>query len=112
MITLYFALYLLRTANGLPMPVMDDSLACKFADVRLTEIQTNFSHQGFTYHSNHDFRFNFWHEDLAQGFNGNEKLVFQAWENSPTHKQQLLSNMTGVCFKEVNNYWVMDGYGS
>lgn len=104
---LYFLLFLYRHSFLLKM---EDPVLCHLADVRLKEVQIDWSHDGFFYHISHDnLPTGTYRENLAKNFSSPQD-VFKAWQNSPEHNKNLLAPMTSVCFRDSNNYWVMEGY--
>ena len=98
-----------RVDQGLPEVVYSETL-CGLADVRLSVIQDDFSHDGFyRLFSNTRGR---WFENLAhegRKIRG-EGGVFKAWLNSPKHELLLHSDIRYGCVVNENGYWVFLGY--
>lgn len=88
-----------RVQKGYPV-LKEDVLTCTIASFRLSQIQNNFSHDGF-----YALGLTNYAENLAQGFPTNES-VFKAWLASRPHRFNFLSYAKYGCVKEQNGYWV------
>ncbi len=83
--------------------------ACAFADIRLKEIQTDWSHKGFFVHAKEQFTTGVrgtFHENLAMRFY-DEPSVYRAWQASPRHNQNLQATSTRQCLRSSNGFWVL-----
>ncbi len=96
-----------RSENNLKQYVYDPSL-CVVANARLSEIKTDWSHNGFAKYIN-AVNFNYLGENLAKGFDDSYKM-FEAWLKSPTHRNNLI-NYTYSCLVRSDNYCVQE-FGS
>lgn len=98
-----------RIGQGKPEVQQLDAL-CGFTDVRIQQIQRDFSHAGFWELTAlaPDF---VWYENLAsEGWRiRGERGVFDAWKASPTHNAILLSEMEFVCIRHHGVFWVLTG---
>lgn len=83
---------------------------CTFAELRLKEVQTDWSHAGF-------YRMaaplqkatstkGTWRENLARNFN-DEASVYEAWKRSPSHNANLVATSSASCLRHANGYWVL-----
>lgn len=88
-----------RVQQGYPV-LKEDILTCTIASFRLSEVQTNFSHQGF-----YALGLTNYAENLAKGFT-TDNSVFKAWLASQPHRFNFLSYAKYGCVKEQNGYWV------
>lgn len=84
-------------------------ILCGFADQRVDEIQTDFSHKGYLLISENKIHkaggFYRTGENIARDFfNAND--VFRSWLSSPTHRENLDENFTESCIRCENNYCV------
>lgn len=80
------------------------SILCDFAAIRVHQIDSNFSHEGFQELSNkflHAAQFTGIGENLATGFTSAGE-VLQGWIKSPLHKANLDRDFTHLCI--VINY--------
>lgn len=77
---------------------------CAFAEQRLAEVQTEWSHAGF-YRAKKPIAGQ-WRENLARRYQ-TEAQVFKAWEASPTHNENLMATSTEQCLRSANGYWVL-----
>lgn len=117
---MFYKLNLYRIENFLPQTKIDDSV-CELADLRLSQIKTDFSHDKFnemfvkvengkvSSKDKYDH-----YENLGKGYPEktpveNLDLIFELWKKSPTHNKMLLSKMTETCFRTDGVYWVMEG---
>lgn len=99
-----------RETKGLG-DVTESTSTCDFAKIRVKEIQTDWSHNGFDQHVliNEDVPDGIWSENLAKNFT-NLELVLQAWQHSPTHNEILLQKeLTYMCIKRDGVYWALEG---
>lgn len=102
-----------RLANGVA-PVSELASICALVDIRLKEIKTDWSHDGFFKLITPLKKTGVWYENLARegtmirGMQG----VFDAWVASPSHNKNLLSKMTSVCIKKSGIYWTLIGWKS
>lgn len=102
-----------RTQFGLSS-ISEDSHSCDFAQKRSADIVTDFSHSGFnlnnilTYYPTYRYAI----ENIAYGQQDN--TIIQAWINSPSHAENMRSNVTYLCTRKTisngRNYYVMEGY--
>lgn len=94
-------------------------LICAFAEARLQQIQTDFSHSNFfgrttlikAYDKIGHTRANWlpkgmWRENLARNFS-TEEAVLEAWKKSPTHNANLLAPKDYSCLRSENGHWVL-----
>lgn len=90
------------------LPMKWDKQLCPFAAIRISEIQTDWSHDKFYIHAKEPFcpTCQKYGENLARGFYDEQKAV-DAWINSPTHLPQLESPWQNACIKEQNGYAVL-----
>lgn len=92
-----------RVENDLPQYEIDEKL-CKYASVRLTEIQSDWSHSGFKKQSR-EAGFNHTAENLGKDFQKPESML-NAWLNSETHRANLDRDYTHSCIKCENQHCV------
>lgn len=91
-------------------PVKHSDLLCPFAEERVREIQTDWSHKGFRAEvdnfTNAHREIDWIGENLAKEYD-DAKAVFVAWDNSPTHKENLINpEYSIVCFTVDNRHIV------
>lgn len=88
-------------------PYKESKSLCSLADIRLKEIQKNFSHDLFYSEVKNFYGNNEYHvaENLAKGFNTPDEVI-TAWLNSPTHKKNLVADYAYSCIKEQNGFIV------
>lgn len=87
-------------------PIETSTLTCKVAEIRLEDIQTDFSHELFkTRVANLE---GYWTENLAKGYVGSKDVV-NAWSKSIEHNKNLLADTPQICIKYKDNRWVMIG---
>jgi uncharacterized protein YkwD len=94
-----------RIQNGLK-EYKESSLLCKIASLRLEEIKTDWSHDGFykmaSYCGTMKCTLG---ENLARGF-ASSKDTLNGWLNSPTHKKNLETKFEYTCLETDGNYVV------
>lgn len=93
-----------RIENGLNALKHNESL-CEVADIRLEEIKTDWSHNGFDKYRgvNHPAGFPYLGENLATEW-PNTASTFNSWKISKTHNENLLlRNYTSICVKCVDS---------
>ncbi len=95
---LLIALLIPTLASATTTPV------CLFAEQRLAEVQTDWSHAGF-FKAKKPMGGK-WRENLARKFYSQER-VYQAWMNSPSHRENLLASSTESCLRTANGHWVL-----
>jgi hypothetical protein len=111
---LLFSLLFPFTAHALEHP-----LVCAVAEYRLTQIQTNWSHNGFyekgairkVYDQIGHTRANWlprgvWRENLARKFQTKD-AVYAAWQKSPAHKANLFAPSDYSCLRTASDHWVL-----
>ena len=80
------------------------AILCEYADIRVEQIKTDWSHSGFKAIS--DSRgFYRLGENLSNNLD-TEYVILQSWLNSPTHKANLDENFTHSCIRCEDNYCV------
>lgn len=102
-----------RKNQGKAEYVIDENL-CSLADIRVSEIKTNWSHEGFKERgssgSDELYSTGFINvgENLAQSTDGwsDENSLFYNWLNSPSHKENLDKDYSHSCVKCEDNYCV------
>lgn len=91
-----------RQAQGLQI-YKENELTCSFAQIRVKEIEINFSHDGFN-GKRMCGNLECWaSENLSQGFT-TEKDTLNGWLNSPEHLKNLKADYYYSCIKCENNY--------
>lgn len=90
-----------RVDNGLP-EYREDPSACKIADIRVQDIQLEFSHRMFVSRVNTGKIVG---ENLSRGFY-NDQDVLSAWIYSKKHRDNLLADFRGSCIRCENRYCV------
>ena len=95
-----------RIANRL-QPIVSEDSTCKYAQTRLIETKTDWSHSKFLTERSNRLG-GTWVENLAR--TANETNVLDAWINSPTHKQMLLADIKYGCIANQDGYWVFIGW--
>lgn len=99
-----------RTTNGLAS-VQTDRFTCNFAAIRVREITSNFSHDGFNTRVNNNAlpypSYTLVVENLAQTNNYQE--VIDMWINSPTHAANLRQNTPYACIAQNGDYYAYEG---
>ena len=103
MLDLLFTIYLRNVSYD---PTVQAKV-CQFAETRLDQIQTDFSHKGL--HSTPKPLTGIWYENLAKNFKS-EKKVYRAWRKSKPHNKILNSDMTYACLVSENKHWVLIGF--
>lgn len=96
-----------RMSKGEATYIVDQKL-CSYADKRLNQILTDFSHKGFEASSAEELGvtgFRRIGENLSMGFIEN-RAVLVAWLNSKSHRENLEESYTHSCLKCLNNYCV------
>lgn len=80
---------------------------CKIADLRLGEIMSSFSHDGFYNHTEelYSYGYDLIGENLAKNFT-TEHDFFYSWLRSPSHKENLEEDFKYSCLKCHNTYCV------
>jgi uncharacterized protein YkwD len=76
------------------------------ANLRVAEIQHNFSHTGLNKKHLTNKGLRHIGECLAKGYN-HMNQVMKAWDDSPEHKKVLLSKSKYIGIAEHNNYYVL-----
>ena len=85
-----------RSSKGLKKLVFDPSM-CDFANTRLKEIHTDWSHSGFLPVADTTYKYNFAGENLAKGYLS-EQETLDGWEQSPKHLEDMVDpNFTRTC---------------
>lgn len=79
--------------------------ACTFAQTRVKEIQTDFSHDGLYVHAKELPSGSYISENLSEGFNYAYETM-DAWVKSPTHLDNLKKDYTHSCIKCEKGYCV------
>ncbi len=91
-----------RQSQNLQLLIRSENL-CKIAIVRLSEIKTNWSHDGFNYKR---FCANcYLGENLAKDY-ATEDAILIGWLNSPSHRNNLTTSYTHSCIKTDGNHVV------
>lgn len=85
-----------RMSENKPSYVKDDSL-CSYANQRVQDIQTDFSHDKFVAMKKVD-RFIRLGENLSRDFQTNQETL-TAWLNSPKHRENLDDNYEYSCIR-------------
>ncbi len=99
-----------RASRGLP-PVQTDPQSCSFANLRASEISTDFSHNGFYNRANNRTlpysRYRLVTENLAWAPGGLNPV--QMWINSPSHAGNMLKNTPFVCVSQHGDHYAYEG---
>ena len=91
------------------------NLLCNLAQIRVEEIKTDWSHEGFKaknneiyskYCNENNIICTSVGENLAKGDFKNEADVVLSWENSPEHKQNMLGDYNVQCVAVSGTYYV------
>ena len=85
-------------------PYTTDQRLCSLAEVRLKEIKTDYSHNGFYKHLK-DFSYVDLGENLAKDFYSTNKTLSN-WLNSPSHRENLDAKFTYSCIRTDARYVV------
>lgn len=88
-----------RNENGYSILVEDDVL-CDFAEIRLIEIDSDWSHNGFKSKSQQLLLENGYlkvGENLYTGLAKNADAILTMWLNSPTHRNNIIDSYTNTC---------------
>lgn len=81
---------------------------CVFAEKRLKEIYTNYSHERFWQNVNNAYKYMYAGENLSKGF-FNEKTIFNQWINSPEHLANIVKpQYTDTCIASDSQYAVQE----
>lgn len=89
-------------------PIYLNTATCAFAQTRLVEVEQNFSHAGFYARVPELRREAYrWDENLAKNFPTPISVLY-GWENSPTHRANLLDTSTYGCVASDGKYWVLE----
>jgi uncharacterized protein YkwD len=88
-------------------PYIKNQTLCNLAKIRLNDIYTNWSHDGFVetvkwWFGNRQYDVS---ENLAKDMSF-EKQTLQKWLNSPTHKENLVKNYKYSCIAAKGGYAV------
>jgi uncharacterized protein YkwD len=94
-----------RVRNGLSPYIKDDRL-CEFADSRIYQLSTDWSHDGFYADTEYVKDFAEYGENLAR--NDATKDVLNAWLNSAPHKELLRSDFKYGCLVCRNKFCVLE----
>jgi uncharacterized protein YkwD len=100
-----------RIANGL-FAFESHSAVCGFAEIRLNELQNSFSHSGFDQRlQNGTFPypgFSSVAENIADS--SSYTNVFEMWQNSRGHNQNLLSDLKYACVARSGRLYVFESW--
>lgn len=88
-----------RTNNGYDT-YKTSQFTCNAADIRVKEIQTTNDHSGF--YKRYDGQGVRISENLGNNYPSEEGMV-RAWENSPTHRENLEKDYPYSCIRCLNN---------
>jgi uncharacterized protein YkwD len=104
-LTLYSTYQQYRSQHDLPPIGYNPALCANYGDIRVKEIQTDWSHNGFWIHEGKTSYYEIG-ENLAR-FYSTPEAVMNAWDNSPEHKRNLLDRgYYNVCFSIDGTYVV------
>lgn len=87
----------------------ENSVLCKYAEIRVSEIKSNFSHIGFRNLNDKIYKeskLGELGENLSKDFFSFESELLDRWLNSPTHKKNLEYDFTHSCIKCRDGYCV------
>ncbi len=95
-----------RYENNLT-PYMKSKIMCEYASIRLAEIRTDFSHDGFKNMKHPPCTTEICNmgENLARGQNSEQELL-TAWLNSPSHAENLYRDYKYSCIRTDGVYTV------
>lgn len=95
-----------RIKNNLKVYKFDKQL-CDFSDMRISQIQKDFSHNGFWSDTNKLFNQGYKRvaENLIRGYSP-EKSALESWINSPEHLKNLKDSYTNSCISTHNTFAV------
>ncbi len=93
-----------RIDNGYPAYI-ESASACKIADVRVKEIQSDFSHDGFIPTINKLGIVGAYGENIVSRRLLSD-LALRAWLQSPSHREALESNYTHSCIRTEGSHAV------
>lgn len=79
-----------------------DPTLCEYADLRVEQIKSDWSHDGF-YAMQKDGSFSLLGENLSR-YDYSPEYVFGEWLNSPEHRQNLERDFTHSCIRCEDNY--------
>lgn len=108
MIIIFALLTFYRFLSGVPGVEINQNV-CNFAEQRLVEVQSDWSHNKFLKRENDIRQPGSWYENLGKNSN-KPVIIFNLWKKSPKHNKVLLSDMKYICIKESNGYWVLEGW--
>lgn len=96
-----------RQHRGLPT-LQEDEALCELAKVRVEEVQTDWSHNGFyqrsqPFLSRHPYQR--LGENLARAFDDPAQVI-RAWDRSPEHQENLTYPYNRVCFAVSDDHIV------
>lgn len=97
-----------RLSLGFP-PYATHDAVCAFAQVRVREISSDFSHNGFNSRMGSGTlpypSFSYAAENIADV--SSFEAALDIWKNSPTHNQNLLSDSPYACVAGIGRYFVL-----
>lgn len=104
---------LFRVEQGLPeVPV--DQTVCWYAEQRLVETKTDFTHRQF-YTEKYSRKPGIWYENLGRikgkYYLFNVTQIVKDWKESKPHRKNLLVKMDSMCIRTDGNNFVFIGYG-
>lgn len=99
-----YLIFILLLFPGQSLANTQQDLVCSYAEKRLIEVQTDWSHNGF-YKEKKPIS-GLWRENLARGFTSTSS-VYTAWSKSPTHNANLIATSTYSCLRSANKHWIL-----
>jgi uncharacterized protein YkwD len=84
----------------------ESKLLCDVADIRIKEIQTNFSHDGLFSHRWCDEKLTCTISENIAAYSPSVNETLQGWLNSPPHRKALESDYSHSCIRTQNGYSV------
>ena len=99
-----------RNNKGLD-ELKEHTVVCQFAMLRLQEVQSDFSHNGFTRRRDSDLlpysSFRTVVENIARVPSGD---AIELWQNSPSHEENLRADVEYGCIREDQGFVVFEGW--
>lgn len=90
-------------------PVQVKKEACDLAAIRAKEAETDWSHNGFENRIEELEATGYWWSENLAGDLETKHEVVEAWKESETHREVLLSAMKYACVARYNNTWALEG---
>ena len=100
-----------RKQNGLGS-IVSDQYTCQLAAIRVQEVSSNFSHDGFNSRISSSTLpypdYSYVNENIAQ--NSDMTRVVDSWIASPPHAENMRQNIQYACIRNAGEYYVFEGW--